>query len=71
MTLWRCRCRRSTGFSENIPPREIARAFGLLPMLSGIRGDNTFANDQEAIRSFFHRPCRRLKKREAVSCAPV
>lgn len=33
--------------------REIALAFGVPPMLLGIPGDNTFANYQEANRSFY------------------
>jgi len=34
--------------------REIARAFGVPPLLLGYKGDNTFANYQEARLAFYH-----------------
>lgn len=39
--------------AKHTAAREIALAFGVPPMLLGIPGDNTFANFQEANRSFF------------------
>src|SRR5437868_6060147 len=39
--------------AKHTAAREIALAFGVPPMLLGIPGDNTFANYQEANRSFF------------------
>ncbi len=39
--------------AKNAAAREIALAFGVPPMLLGIPGDNTYANYQEANRSFY------------------
>ncbi len=39
--------------AKHAAAREIALAFGVPPMLLGIPGDNTFANYQEANRSFW------------------
>ena len=39
--------------AKNIAAREIALALGVPPMLLGIPGDNTFANYQEANRTFW------------------
>jgi HK97 family phage portal protein len=39
--------------AKNLAAREIALAIGVPPMLLGIPGDNTFANYQEAHRSFW------------------
>jgi HK97 family phage portal protein len=53
---------KSMGFSpkdmdfigaKHVAAREIALAFGVPPMLLGIPGDNTFANYQEANRTFW------------------
>jgi HK97 family phage portal protein len=38
---------------KHVAAREIALAFGVPPMLLGIPGDNTFANYQEANRTFW------------------
>jgi hypothetical protein len=51
-------------------PGDRAR-LGVPPMLLGIPGDNTFANYQEANRSFVRQTVLPLKMREAVGCAPV
>jgi len=39
--------------AKNAAARDIAFAFGVPPMLLGIAGDNTYANYQEANRSFY------------------
>ena len=39
--------------SANGAARDIALAFGVPPMLLGIRGDNTYANYVEANRAFY------------------
>jgi HK97 family phage portal protein len=39
--------------AKNVAAREIALALGVPPMLLGIPGDNTFANFQEANRTFW------------------
>lgn len=39
--------------AKNVAAREIALAFGIPPMLLGIRGDNTYANYAEANRAFW------------------
>ena len=39
--------------AKNVAAREIALAFGVPPMLLGIPGDNTFANYQEANKTFW------------------
>ena len=39
--------------AKNAASRDIALAFGVPPMLLGIPGDNTYANYQEANRSFY------------------
>ena len=39
--------------AKHTAAREIALAFGVPPMVLGIPGDNTYANYQEANRSFF------------------
>jgi len=39
--------------AKHVAAREIALAFGVPPMLLGIPGDNTFANYQEANRTFW------------------
>ena len=49
--------------------REIALAFGVPPMLLGIRGDATYANYQEANRAFFRLTVLPLATRVSASVA--
>ncbi|NVN87028.1 MAG: phage portal protein [Rhodopseudomonas sp.] len=55
--------------AKHTAAREIALAFGVPPMLLGIPGDNTFANYQEANRSFFRQTVLPLAQRVGASLA--
>lgn len=54
---------------KNAAAREIALALGVPPMLLGIPGDNTYANYQEASRSFWRQTVLPLVERTARSLA--
>ena len=51
--------------AKNAAAREIALALGVPPMLLGIPGDNTYANFQEANRTFWRQTVLPLVKRTA------
>jgi HK97 family phage portal protein len=51
--------------AKHLAAREIALAFGVPPMLLGIPGDNTYANYQEANRSFWRQTVLPLVNRTA------
>jgi len=51
--------------SRNLAAREIALAFGVLPLLMGIPGDNTFANYKEANLTFWRQTVLPLVARTA------
>jgi HK97 family phage portal protein len=53
--------------AKHVAAREIALAFGVPPMLLGIPGDNTFANYQEANRSFWRQTVLPLVAKTAKS----
>ncbi len=55
--------------AKHTAAREIALAFGVPPMLLGIPGDNTFANYQEANRSFFRQTVLPLAARTGCAIA--
>jgi HK97 family phage portal protein len=55
--------------AKHTAAREIALAFGVPPMLLGIPGDNTFANYQEANRSFFRQTVLPLAARTGAAIA--
>src|SRR3954453_10633629 len=55
--------------AKHAAPREIALAFGVPPMLLGIPGDNTFANYQEANRTFFRQTVLPLAARTGSAIA--
>jgi HK97 family phage portal protein len=55
--------------TKHAAAREIALAFGVPPMLLGIPGDNTFANYQEANRSFFRQTVLPLAARTGCAIA--
>src|SRR3954470_8653986 len=55
--------------AKHAAAREIALAFGVPPMLLGIPGDNTFANYQEANRSFFRQTVLPLAARTGSAIA--
>lgn len=55
--------------AKYVAAREIALALGVPPMLLGIPGDNTFANYQEANRSFWRQTVLPLVNRTAKSLA--
>jgi len=55
--------------AKHAAAREIALAFGVPPMLLGIPGDNTFANYQEANRSFFRQTVLPLAARTGSAVA--
>lgn len=54
---------------KHVAAREIALALGVPPMLLGIPGDNTFANYQEANRTFWRQTVLPLVNRTAKSLA--
>ena len=55
--------------AKHTAAREIALAFGVPPMLLGIPGDNTFANYQEANRTFFRQTVLPLAARTGAAIA--
>ncbi len=55
--------------AKNAAAREIALAMGVPPMLLGIPGDNTYANYQEANRSFWRQTVLPLVERTARALA--
>jgi HK97 family phage portal protein len=55
--------------AKHTAAREIALAFGVPPMLLGIPGDNTFANYQEANRTFFRQTVLPLAARTGSAIA--
>lgn len=55
--------------ARNSAAREIALAFGVPPMLLGIPGDNTYANYQEANRTFWRQTVLPLANRTASAFA--
>jgi HK97 family phage portal protein len=55
--------------AKHTAAREIALAFGVPPMLLGIPGDNTFANYQEANRTFFRQTVLPLAARTGCAIA--
>ena len=55
--------------AKHTAAREIALAFGVPPMLLGIPGDNTFANYQEANRTFFRQTVLPLATRTGAAIA--
>ena len=55
--------------TKHAAAREIALAFGVPPMLLGIPGDNTFANYQEANRTFFRQTVLPLAARTGCAIA--
>ena len=55
--------------AKNAAAREIALALGVPPMLLGIPGDNTYANYQEANRSFWRQTVLPLVERSARGLA--
>jgi HK97 family phage portal protein len=55
--------------AKHTAAREIALAFGVPPMLLGIPGDNTFANYQEANRTFFRQTVLPLATRTGCAIA--
>jgi HK97 family phage portal protein len=53
--------------AKHVAAREIALAFGVPPMLLGIPGDNTYANFQEANRTFWRQTVIPLVQRTAAA----
>lgn len=53
--------------AKHVAAREIALAFGVPPMLLGIPGDNTFANYQEANKTFWRQTVIPLVAKTAMS----